>query len=103
MPCHSSVGQLAVRKRRAHGAIENRAQARLYRYTVVRPYWKDNIEQMATELLKCSFSRALEALTASIGDAEPDSIDPYRSAAGYVARILNGEKQANLQVQAPQK
>jgi hypothetical protein len=58
---------------------------------------------MATELLKCSFSRALEALTASIGDAEPDSIDPYRSAAGYVARILNGEKQANLQVQAPQK
>jgi hypothetical protein len=46
---------------------------------VVRPYWKDNIEQMATELLKCSFSRALEALTASIGDAETSNEWKYHS------------------------
>jgi putative ABC transport system substrate-binding protein len=33
----------------------------------------------------------------------PDTIDPHQRAAGYVDRILRGEKPANLPVQAPTK
>lgn len=44
------------------GAVEHLARARLSKYVVARPYWKDGYRQKAIELLQCSFSHAMNAL-----------------------------------------
>jgi hypothetical protein len=45
------------------GAVEDAARARLSRYAVARSYWKNGKSQSGIELLKCSFGKALNALT----------------------------------------
>jgi T5orf172 domain len=50
------------------GRIEYNARTRLGRYQISRPYWKDGVQQRAEELLQCSFSVALEAVTWAIGE-----------------------------------
>jgi hypothetical protein len=59
------------------GEIEDRTRARLSKYAVVRPYWKDGFRQAATELLKCSFSRVMSTLM-EVG-AQAKFGEPWRS------------------------
>jgi ABC-type uncharacterized transport system substrate-binding protein len=58
------------------------------------------------KILSNSLKRATSRLFVTSGGLTaygPDTIDLYRRAAGYVSRILKGEKPADLPVQAPTK
>jgi len=57
--------------------VEHNARAKLAYYRVSRPYYKDGFQQHAGELLRCSFSDALRALTEVAG--EMPRKDTYRS------------------------
>jgi hypothetical protein len=59
------------------GDIEGRTQRRLGEYAITRPYWKDGIEQQATELLQCSFTRAMNMLMDVGKDAKLS--EPWKS------------------------
>jgi hypothetical protein len=65
------------------GEIEHAARARLSRYMVARPYWKDGFRQMATELLQCSFSQALDAVNEVAGDSKLGEPWKYRFSGIY--------------------
>jgi putative tryptophan/tyrosine transport system substrate-binding protein len=54
-------------------------------------------------MLPAIFSDRLFAASGGLISYGPNSIDPFRGAAGYVDRILKGEKPADLPVQAPTK
>jgi putative tryptophan/tyrosine transport system substrate-binding protein len=57
----------------------------------------------ARHRLPAVYSAHLFAVAGGLISYGPESIDPLRRAAGYVDRILKGEKPADLPVQAPTK
>jgi putative ABC transport system substrate-binding protein len=61
------------------------------------------IRLAAKHRLPAVFSLPLFAHDGGLISYGSDSIDPFRRAAGYVDRILNGEKPGDLPVQAPTK
>ena len=71
------------------------AQARRFRELIVT--------LAANHRLPAVYSSRLEVVSGGLISYGPDGIDQYRRAAGYVDRILKGEKPADLPVQAPVK
>jgi hypothetical protein len=62
------------------GDVESSAKSRLSLFAVSRPYIKNGSPQMATELFKCSFSRAKKALMASIDSTGNAALsDPWKN------------------------
>jgi len=57
----------------------------------------------AQHKLPAIYSLRMYATAGGLAYYGPDLIDQYRRAAGYIDRILRGEKPANLPVQAPTK
>jgi ABC-type uncharacterized transport system substrate-binding protein len=65
---------------------------------------RDLIIRLASKLrLPAVYSFRFFASAGGLAAYESDSIDPHRLAAGYVDRILKGEKPADLPVQPPAK
>jgi ABC-type uncharacterized transport system substrate-binding protein len=65
---------------------------------------RDLIIRLAAKLrLPAVYSFRFFAIAGGLAAYGSDSIDPHRRAAGYVDRILKGEKPADLPVQAPTK
>jgi putative ABC transport system substrate-binding protein len=66
--------------------------------------YRDSIAAVAVRLKLPAVTPARYFATGgSLISYGPDRIDPYRRVAGYVDRILKGEKPADLPVQAPTK
>jgi putative ABC transport system substrate-binding protein len=61
------------------------------------------IAQAARHRLPAIYFQRFFAAGGGLMSYGPDDIDPHRRAAGYVDRILKGEKAADLPVQAPSK
>jgi putative ABC transport system substrate-binding protein len=65
---------------------------------------RDRIIALAARLrLPAIYAFRIFATSGGLISYGPDTIDPFRRTAGYVDRILRGEKPADLPVQAPTK
>jgi hypothetical protein len=62
-----------------------------------------DLRTRGTSQAACHLSGAAISHLRGLLSYSPDILDQYRRAAGYVDRILKGEKPANLPVQAPTK
>jgi putative ABC transport system substrate-binding protein len=71
--------------------------------TVAAVHRADIITLAAQHRLPAVYSSGYYVASGGLAAYGPNSIDPYRRAAGYVDRILKGEKPADLPVQAPTK
>ena len=63
----------------------------------------DIIALVARHRLPAVYSSSSYVTSGGLASYGPNSVDPYRRAAGYVDRILKGEKPADMPVQAPTK
>jgi hypothetical protein len=59
------------------GRVEHDAAARVPGRRVFSPYFKDGVEQIATEVLECSFSAAVKAIKESLGPT--DNAEPWKA------------------------
>jgi putative ABC transport system substrate-binding protein len=67
-------------------------------------FYRDLIITLAARhRLPAVYPNRFYAVTGGLISYGPDPLDPFRSAAGYVDRILKGERPADLPVQAPSK
>ena len=66
-------------------------------------YTETIIKLAARHKLPTVYPNRFSVLAGGLVCYGPDRIDQYRRAAGYVDRILKGEKPADLPVQAPTK
>jgi putative tryptophan/tyrosine transport system substrate-binding protein len=69
----------------------------------VQPHRNLIIALAARHRLPAVYSGTVWSKAGGLISYGPDALDQYRRAAGYVDRILKGEKPANLPVQAPTK
>jgi putative ABC transport system substrate-binding protein len=69
----------------------------------VRPHYDLIIAVAARHRLPAVYPNRPFVISGGLMSYGNDPVDPYRRAAGYVDRILKGEKPADLPVQAPTK
>ena len=67
------------------------------------PTWSQRITLAARHRLPAVYASRYFVIDGGLISYGPDTIDQYRAAAGYVDRVLKGEKPADLPVQAPTK
>ena len=71
--------------------------------SILRLFIRELIIKLATKPNTCDVPLRLFAAEGGLICYGPEPIEPHKRAAGYVDRILKGEKPADLPVQAPTK